>query len=45
MKHIKFGKGVVKEMVRTGNEYEVTVEFQSAGTKKMFATLAKLKKI
>ena len=45
VKHIKFGKGVVKEMVRTGNEYEVTVEFQSAGTKKMFATLAKLKKI
>ncbi len=45
VRHIKFGKGVVTEMVRTGNEYEVTVNFDSCGTKKMFATLAKLKKV
>ena len=28
-----------------GDEYEITVDFDSAGEKKMFATLAKLKKV
>ena len=45
VKHIKFGKGVVTEMVRGGNDYEITVNFESVGEKKMFATLAKLKKL
>ena len=45
VRHIKFGKGVVTEMIRTGNEYEVTVDFETAGKKRMFATLAKLKKL
>ena len=45
VKHIKFGKGVVKEMIKMGDEYEITVDFDSAGEKKMFATLAKLKKV
>lgn len=43
--HIKFGTGVVKEIVEGGRDYEVTVEFDKAGTKKMFASFAKLKKL
>ncbi len=42
--HIKFGKGVVKSIVEGGRDYEVTVEFEKAGVKKMFAAFAKLKK-
>ena len=45
VKHIKFGKGVVKELIQGGNDYEVTVDFESAGEKKMFASLARLRKI
>ena len=45
VKHIKFGRGVVKEMVKGGNDYEVTVDFEVAGEKRMFASLAKLKKV
>lgn len=45
VRHIKFGKGVVTEMVKGGNDYEITVRFDSVGEKKMFATLAKLKKL
>ncbi len=43
--HIKFGTGVVKEIIEGGRDYEVTVEFDKAGTKKMFASFAKLKKL
>lgn len=43
--HIKFGNGVVKNIIAGGRDYEVTVEFESAGQKKMFASFAKLKKI
>ena len=43
--HIKFGKGKVLEMIKGGNDYEVTVDFEKAGQKKMFASLAKLRKI
>ena len=45
VRHIKFGNGVVKELVKTGNEYEVTVDFSRVGEKRMFASLAKLKKV
>ncbi len=45
VKHIKFGKGTVKEMVKGGKDYEVTVDFERVGEKKMFASLAKLKKL
>lgn len=44
VKHIKFGEGVVKQIVAGGRDYEVTVDFTSAGTKKMFASFAKLVK-
>ncbi|MFV0466478.1 MAG: DNA helicase PcrA [Lachnospiraceae bacterium] len=43
--HIKFGQGTVKEIVDGGRDYEVTVDFQIAGIKKMFASFAKLRKI
>ncbi|MBO5372705.1 MAG: DNA helicase PcrA [Lachnospiraceae bacterium] len=45
VQHIKFGEGVVKQIVEGGRDYEVTVDFITAGTKKMFASFAKLKKI
>lgn len=44
VRHIKFGVGTVKDIVEGGRDYEVTVEFDTAGVKKMFATFAKLKK-
>lgn len=43
--HIKFGTGKVIEIVKGGRDYEVTVEFEKAGRKKMFASFAKLKKV
>ena len=45
VKHMKFGEGVVTQIVEGGRDYEVTVDFQTAGVKKMFAAFAKLKKI
>lgn len=45
VRHIKFGEGTVKQIVEGGRDYEVTVEFDSAGVKKMFAAFAKLQKI
>ena len=45
VRHIKFGDGEVKAIVEGGRDYEVTVDFDKCGTKKMFAMFAKLKKI
>lgn len=45
VRHIKFGNGVVTELVSGGKDYEVTVDFEKAGIKRMFASFAKLKKI
>ena len=45
VRHIKFGVGIVKEIVEGGRDYEGTVEFDKVGVKKMFASFAKLKKI
>lgn len=45
VKHIKFGAGTVKNIVEGGKDYEVTVDFDRVGTKKMFAAFAKLQKI
>ncbi len=41
--HIKFGDGTVTAIKDGGKDYEVTVEFDKAGVKKMFASFAKLK--
>ena len=45
VRHIKFGVGIVKDIVDGGRDYEVTVDFDKVGIKKMFAGFAKLKKI
>ena len=45
VKHIKFGEGTVVMINDGGRDYEVTVEFDTAGRKKMFASFAKLKKL
>ena len=45
VRHIKFGDGEVMAIVAGGRDYEVTVDFDKAGTKKMFASFAKLKKL
>lgn len=44
VRHVKFGDGEVLAIVSGGRDYEVTVDFDKAGTKKMFASFAKLKK-
>ena len=45
VRHMKFGEGLVTHIVEGGRDYEVTVEFDTAGTKKMFAGFAKLQKL
>ena len=42
--HVKFGVGQVISITEGGRDYEVTVEFEKVGIKKMFASFAKLKK-
>lgn len=43
--HMKFGEGTVLSITKGARDYEVEVEFDSAGVKKMLAGFAKLKKI
>ena len=43
--HVKFGEGTVLDITEGGRDYEVKVEFDRAGIKKMFASFAKLKKV
>ena len=45
VRHFKFGEGTVKDIVKGSKDYEVTVDFDGHGVKKMFAGFAKLKKI
>lgn len=45
VKHMKFGEGTVTGIVEGGRDYEITVDFDQVGTKKMFASFAKLKKV
>ncbi len=45
VRHIKFGNGIVTDLVSGGKDYEVTVDFEKAGVKRMFASFAKLKKL
>ena len=44
VKHMKFGEGLVIGIVEGGRDFEVTVQFDDFGTKKMFASFAKLQK-
>jgi len=45
VRHIKFGEGTVLSITDGGRDYEVLVNFDNAGQKKMFASFAKLKKL
>ena len=45
VRHIKFGTGVVENITDGGKDYEVTVNFERCGVKKMFAAFAKLQKL
>lgn len=45
VKHIKYGIGTVAEIVKNGRDFEVAVDFDRVGRKKMFASFAKLKKV
>lgn len=45
VKHIKFGEGTVVDITEGGRDFEVTVNFDRAGVKKLFASFAKLKKV
>lgn len=45
VRHMKFGEGLVKDITEGGRDFEVTVEFDTAGVKKMFASFAKLRKV
>lgn len=43
--HVKYGEGTVKNMVREPRDYKVTVEFDLAGQKVMYASFARLKRV
>ena len=45
VKHIKFGEGTVLAIQDGKRDFEVSVEFDDVGAKRMFASFAKLKKI
>ena len=45
IRHKKFGEGNVTGIVEGGRDFEITVDFDAFGTKKMFASFAKLEKI
>lgn len=45
VKHMKFGEGIVQKILAGGRDFEVTVDFEKVGVKKMFASFAKLKKV
>ncbi|HIX64006.1 MAG TPA: DNA helicase PcrA [Candidatus Mediterraneibacter colneyensis] len=45
VRHVKFGEGTVLDIREGGRDYEVTVEFDTAGVRKMFAMFARLEKI
>jgi DNA helicase-2/ATP-dependent DNA helicase PcrA len=43
--HIKYGEGRVAALVKEPRDYKVTVDFDKAGTKIMYASFAKLKRL
>lgn len=45
VRQMKYGIGVVKAINPAGADFEVTVEFEKAGVKKLMAMLARLKKV
>ena len=45
VRHMKFGEGIVTQITEGGRDFEVTVEFDTVGVKKMFAGFARLVKL
>lgn len=45
VRHMKYGEGTVLNIVREPRDYKVTVEFDRAGQKIMYASFAKLKPV
>lgn len=45
VRHIKYGEGTVLKIEEGARDYQVTVDFDKAGTKVMYAAFAKLRKI
>ncbi len=45
VRHIKYGEGTVKNISSEPRDYKVTVEFDQAGQKIMYASFAKLKRV
>ena len=45
VRHIKFGEGTVLSVKDGTKDFEVSVNFDTAGVKKMFASFAKLQKL
>ena len=43
--HVKYGEGQVMRIDRETRDYKVTVEFEKAGQKIMYASFAKLKRL
>ena len=44
VRHIRFGEGTVTAIEDGKKDYTVTVDFDTAGTKRMLASFAKLRK-
>lgn len=45
VRHIKYGEGTVKIILKEPRDYKVTVEFDAVGQKIMYASFAKLKRL
>ena len=45
VRHVKLGGGTITDIKEGGRGHEVTIEFDSVGTRKMFAKFAKLVKV
>ena len=45
VRHVRFGEGTVTDIKEGGRDHEVTIEFDSVGTRRIFAKFAKLVKV
>ncbi|MDR2043576.1 MAG: DNA helicase PcrA [Clostridium sp.] len=45
VRHVKYGQGIVMKLEKEPRDYKVTVEFDTAGQKIMYASFAKLKRL
>ena len=45
VRHVKFGAGTVTDLTKEPRDYKVTVDFDTSGTKVMYAAFARLEKI